>query len=193
MTESSPQPLPAPAPRTAARAPVRLTAAVIEIEKHVAASGWDGPVRLFALVSTTDLLAQQPALAATLELAPEALLDPGHLTPVEQEDLPGSSTLDDLLAGIMWPADVLGAALTVERVMLPPAVEADMPAAEGDALRWIGEHPERQEVRLAVGVLRDGSQECAVRMRAHDSDQAVLSGADLVPGLASALAATLAD
>ena len=174
-------------------APVRLTAAVIEVERHVAAAGWDAPVRLFALVSTADLLARQPDLATTLELGPDALADPGHLTPVEQEDLPAARSLEDLLAGIMWPADVLGAAITVERVMLPPSVERDMPAGEAEALDWVGQHPERQEVRLAVGVLRDGARECAIRMRAHDSDQAVLSGSDLVPGLAAALAETLSD
>jgi hypothetical protein len=30
-------------------------------------------------------------------------------------------------------------------------------------------------------------------MRAHDDEQSILTGADLVPGLADALAATLAD
>lgn len=173
--------------------PVRLTQAVIEIEKHVAAAGWDAPVRLFALVPTADLLEEQPALAETLELSPDALADPGHLTPVEQEELPAASSLEELLSGIAWPPEVVGAALTVERLMLPPAVEPDMPAQESAAVAWAAEHPERQEVRLAVAVLRDGSRDCALRLRAHDEDTAVLSGADLVPGLAAALADTLAD
>jgi hypothetical protein len=77
--------------------------------------------------------------------------------------------------------------------MLPPDVEREMPAAEGEALQWLGEHPDRQEVRLVVAVLRDGSRAAALRMRAHDDETSVLTGRDLVPGLAGALAATFAD
>lgn len=179
---------PAEPPRRA-----QLTRAVIELEAHVAREGWDRGVRLFALVPTAELLAAQPALAATLGLAPEVAEQPGHLTPVEQEDLPEHASLEELLSGIAWPPEVRGAALTVERVMLPPEAESDLPADEAEALQWVARHPGRQEVRLAVGVLRDGTAECAVRMRAHDSDQEVLSGQDLVPGLVSALRETLTD
>lgn len=173
--------------------PARLTRAVVEIEQHAATRGWDQPARLFALVPTADLLAAQPELAAQGELAAAAGLDPGHLTPVEQEDLPPYASLEELLGGLAWPDGVLGAAITVERVMLPPDAEGEMPQEESEALRWVAEHPQRQEVRLAVGVLRDGSRECALRMRAHDTEDAVLSGADLVPGLAEALAETFRD
>ncbi|MGN6333310.1 MAG: PPA1309 family protein [Motilibacteraceae bacterium] len=186
-----------PAPPQGAPLPMRsrLTRAVIEVEAHAAAEGWDGPVRLFALVPTAELLEREPRLAAALgvEAAAAAAGDPNHLTPVEQEGLPEAATLEDLLAQVAWPANVLGAAVVVERVMLPPEAEAGMPQDEQEALRWIGEHPQRQEVRLAVGVLRDGSRECALRFREHDRDDAVLSGPDLVPSLAEALAATLAD
>lgn len=174
-------------------APSRLTRAVIEIEQHVAAAGWDRPVRLFALVPTAQLLDAEPDLADSLGVAPEVLTDAGHLTPVEQEDLPDAASLEELLAGIAWPPEVAGAALTVERVMLPPTVEHDMPQEESAAVQWAAEHPERQEVRLAVGVLRDGARECALRFRGHDDDQAVLSGTELVPVLADALADTLVD
>jgi hypothetical protein len=68
-----------------------------------------------------------------------------------------------------------------------------MPQDEGEALRWLGEHPERQEVRLVVAVLRDGSRSAALRMRAHDDETSVLTGDELVPGLADALGATLDD
>jgi hypothetical protein len=81
----------------------------------------------------------------------------------------------------------------VERLMVPPAVEREMPQEEAAALRWLAEHPERQEVRIVVAVLRDGSRATALRLRAHDDEQSVLTGADLVPGLAEALAATLTD
>ena len=41
-----------------------LAAAVLEIETHIAEDGWDQPARLYALVDTAPLVAQEPALAA---------------------------------------------------------------------------------------------------------------------------------
>ncbi len=173
---------------------VPLTQAVIEIERHVAANGWDQPPRLYALVETADLLRAEPGLATTLGLAdpdaPSAL--PGALTPVEQEDFPAQAPLDQTLAHIAWPPTVHGCALVVERLMLPPSAEADLPD-DGDLARAAAEHPDRKEVRITVGVLRDGSRASAVRLREHDEDTSVLSGPDLAPLLANALAATLTD
>lgn len=168
----------------------RLTQVTVEIERHVAAGGWDQPPHLYALVETADLLRHEPQLAAELGLTGSS---PGDLTPVDQGDLPSHASLEELLGGISWPPEVLGTALAVERLMIPPAAERDMPQEEGEALRWLAEHPERQEVRLVVAVLRDGSRAAALRMRSHDDDTEVLSGPDLVPGLADALSATLGD
>jgi hypothetical protein len=79
--------------------------------------------------------------------------------------------------------------------MLPPNAEAEMPAADSgvDVDAWVAAHPERQEVRIAVGVLRDGSRDCALRLRSRDADDEVLSGPGLVPNLEEALAQTLRD
>lgn len=165
----------------------RLT---LDLERHVAAAGWDQPARLFALVETVDLLRREPQLAAELSLEGGA---PGGLTPVDQGDLPEHASLDELLAGIVWPAEVLGTALSVERLMVPPAAEKEMPQDESAALDWLGQHPERQDVRLVVAVLRDGSRSAALRMRAHDEETSVLTGRNLVPSLADALAETLSD
>lgn len=170
--------------------PTRLDQLTLDLERHAADAGWDQGPRLFALVETADLLRREPQLAEQLGLTGGG---PGDLTPVDQGDLPEHSSLEDLLGGITWPAEVLGTALVVERLMVPPSVEGDMPQDEGDALRWLAAHPQRHEVRLAVAVLRDGSRSSAIRMRAHDDDTSVLTGTDLVPGLADALAATLAD
>jgi len=52
-------------------------------------------------------------------------------------------------------------------------------------------HPERDDVRMAVGVLRSGESWCAVRTRSHDEDTSVIGGPDLVPGLVEGLRATL--
>jgi len=58
---------------------------------------------------------------------------------------------------------------------------------------WAARHPDREDVRIVVGVLRTGARDTALRLRTQDREDAVLSGAELVPGLAEALAATLAD
>lgn len=179
-----------------------LTRAVLEIDEYAAGLGWDQPARLFALVDTARLRAQEPVLAGQLGLDEdgEAADTPqDSLTPVEQDELPNGTPLDEFLATIAWPDAVTGCAMTVERLMLPPSAESDVPeelqqeGAEEKLAAWVAEHPERQEVRMTVAVLRDGSRESAVRLREKDSTTEVLTGAGLVPGLASALAATLED
>ena len=167
-----------------------LTSLVIDIERHVAAGGWDQPPALYALVETADLLRREPQLADQLGLATAA---PGQLTPIDQGEVPDHSSLEELLGGLAWPPEVLGAAITVERLMVPPAVEQELPEDETTALEWLAAHPERQEVRLVVAVLRDGARAAALRLRQHDDDNSVLSGPDLVPRLAEALADTLRD
>ena len=176
------------------RARRALADAVREIEHHVATAGWDAPVRVFALVRTQDALAAEPGLADQLsaDVLAAARADDQHLTSVEQEGLPSADDLEQLLGGLTWPPTVHGAAVTVERVVLPPGAEDDLPADPEGALAALLAHPQRQDVRLAVGVLRDGPSWCAVRTRAHDSDDAVGQGPDLVPGLVEAVRATLA-
>jgi hypothetical protein len=90
---------------------------------------------------------------------------------------------------------VAGCALAVERLMLPPSAEAQVPQGLSEAAltKWVAEHPDRQEVRMTVGVLRDGTRESALRLREKDSPTEVLTGSDLVPGLAEALAATFEE
>lgn len=172
---------------------VGLADAVREIERHVASGGWDGPVRVFALVSTAAALEAQPALEERLgpEVVRIARENPHHLISVEQDGLPATDDLEDLLAGISWPETVDGAAVVVERVMLPPSAEEEVPEDPQEALAYLHSHPDRQDVRLAVGVLRDGTGWCAVRTRAQDEDDAVAGGPRLVPGLVEALLSTL--
>lgn len=174
-------------------ATLALAEAVQEIERHVSRAGWDAPVRVFALVATGRALQAEPALEQ--QLAPAVLAaartNPHHLTSVEQEGLPPAPDLESLLAGISWPPTVDGAAVVVERVVLPPAAEEAMPQAPDEALDYLMSHPDRQDVRLAVGVLRSGPSWCAVRARSHDSDDAVAGAPDLVPGLVAAVRATL--
>jgi hypothetical protein len=170
-----------------------LTRAVLEIDEYASGLGWDQPARLFALVDTAQLRAQEPSLAAQLGLqdAPETT----GLTPIEQDEIPTNRALDEFLGTIAWPDAVTGCALTVERLMLPPSAEAQVPEGldEKRLAKWVATHPERQEVRMTVAVLRDGTRESALRLREKDSPTEVLTGPDLVPGLAEALTATFAD
>jgi hypothetical protein len=164
-----------------------LQETLVEIERHVAAAGWDQRPQLFALARTADLVVREPEFAAQLGLDLDRL--PAEaLTPVEQDPLP-DGPLDELLAQVGWPPEVEGCALVQEVVMLPPEVEETMPR-HVDVVDWASEHPERREARLAVAVLRDGSRACTVRMRGEDEDE-LLVGPDLAPDLADALAATL--
>lgn len=170
-----------------------LTRAVLEIDEYVSGLGWDQPARLFALVDTARLRAQEPGLAAQLGLADES--ETAGLTPIEQDEVPASQPLDKFLATIAWPGPVVGCALSVERLMLPPSAEAQIPSNLSDAklAKWVATHPDRQEVRMTVAVLRDGTRESAVRLREKDSPTEVLTGGALVPGLAEALSATFED
>ncbi|WP_146951538.1 PPA1309 family protein [Cellulomonas soli] len=171
-----------------------LADAVREIEHHVAAAGWDAPVRVFALVRTQAALEASPSLADQLstQVLAAARAEPWHLTSIEQEGLPAAEDLESLLAALSWPATVDGTAVTVERVVLPPHAEAAMPQDPDAALAYLMGHPERTDVRIAVGVLRDGTSWCALRARTNDSDDEVGHGPDLVPGLVQAVRATLA-
>ena len=101
--------------------------------------------------------------------------------------------LEDLLAQLAWPAEVDGAALSVERSVLPPQAEQAASAISDDdeRLAFLANHPEREDVRMVVGVLRGGESWCALRMRSHDEATQVVQGSDLVPGLVAALKATL--
>lgn len=172
-----------------------LALAVHEVETHAADDGWDAPPRLFALVSTARALADDPSLAQRLpaDVVQAATTDPHHLLSVEQEGFAVDGDLEEALARVAWPPSVDGTALVVERVVLPPSAEEGVPEDPDAALDYLASHPDRQDVRLAVGVLRDGPAWCAVRSRAHDTAADVASGPDLVPGLVTALRATLED
>src|SRR5690606_9218715 len=180
-----------PAPPTPRQ--LALRDAVRDIERHMAARGWDGPIGVFALVRTADAVAATPALAeelpeGTLAVAQE---DPEHLTSIEQDGLPQAETVEELLAQLGWPDQVDGAAVVLERIIVPPEAEQGLPDDPHKALDALMAHPERQDVRMAAGVLRTGESWCALRTRANDSDDAVGGSPDAVPGLVAALRATL--
>ena len=166
---------------------------VVELERHVAADGWDAPIRVFALVRTAGALELDPSLSSRLpaDVIAAATADPEHLTAVEQDGLPQAESMHDLLGRLAWPESVDGAAIVVERSVIPPEVEAQMPKDEDEALAWLQAHPDRRDVRLAAATLRGGEHACVLRARDHDQDDQVAVGPDLAPGLVAAVAATL--
>jgi len=166
-----------------------LRAAVREIETHAAEAGWDQPARLYALVPTADLVEREPRLAAAMGL--DATTAAGSLTPVEQDHVPLDRTLEQVLGEIMWPAEVFGAAAVVERLVLPPSANEQIPEDASAAEEYAATHPERQEVRIVAGATRDGSTYCALRLKSHDDHNSVVEGTDLVPALLELLSSTL--
>lgn len=163
-----------------------LIAALIEVERHIGGSGWDQPARLFALVGTDRLLAAEPGLADRLRRLDA---DPFALTAVEQEHFLSSSDLIADLAQVSWPDSVDGCAIAVERLFLPPAAEDDLPDDPAAAADVVAAHPQRQEVRVVVGVDRAGRRHGVARLRSQPNE--LLGGVDLVPGLAEVVAHTL--
>jgi hypothetical protein len=168
-----------------------LATAVLEIEAHIAAGGWDQPARLYALVDTAQLGVREPALASAMGL--DSSSAQGSLTAIEQDQLSPERPLETVLESIVWPANVAGCAAVVERLVLPPDADADIPEDPSRAEEFAREHPDRQEVRIVAGVTRTGSTYCALRLRAHDDDQSVVGGSDVVPGLLALLGATLEE
>ncbi len=167
-----------------------LRMAVVEAERHTSAEGWDQPGRLFALVVTGELAAAEPDLAVELGISDGTA---NAFTPVEQELSDPAESLEELLGRITWPDTVAGAMAVVERVVLPPEADVEVPDDPETASAFAAEHPSREDVRIAVGVLRSGETHSVVRMRSHDSDDALLHGADMVPNLVGVLRETLTE
>ena len=164
-----------------------LDAIVSEIERHHDDTGWDQPPRLYALVPTRDLIANEPDLAERLKDS-----DPDGLTPVEQEPIEDDDVAK-FLAGIEWPPAVHGCALVNEVFLLPDGAVEERPEG-ADESDWAEAHPDRRDVRLAVAVTRDGGKASVLRIRGRDGEaDEVIAAEDLVPNLALALFETFPE
>lgn len=178
-----------PSENDAGSASQALPALAREVEEFVASGGWDQPPQLFALVSTAELLAQQPELAGQLDAD-------AALTPVAQDPLPVED-LGAALAEIEWPGAVTGCAVAQEIVVLPPEAERELDAVTQDSevlRRVAAEHPKRREARLVAAVLRDGTIACVLRVRG-DSERPdeIVEHPELAPNLTAALLDTLSS
>ena len=167
-----------------------LVAALIELERHVGEAGWDQPPRLFALVRTDDVIAAEPGLVERMGLRGSADGAPEDaLTAIEQDHFQSTGDLVADLAPVIWPDPVFGCAIAAERTFLPAAAEADLPEDPDQAAEFVNQHPDRQDVRVVVGVDRAGHRHGVARLTSRPED--LLAAPDLVPGLGAALAHTL--
>lgn len=164
--------------------PTRLIAALADVERHVTELGWDQPARLFALVGTKDLLEREPQLAGRI---PEGADD--AMSAVEQDEFQATDNVFQRLSEIYFPDTVEGAAIALERTFLPAEFEDDVPADAIEASDFVRKHPSRVDVRVVVGVTRDGARHGLARLKSNPDD--LLGAEDLVPGLAEALSETL--
>lgn len=164
-----------------------LRRVVDELEVGSARVGWDRPPALYALVRTESLLAT-PGLPSDVAESLRAEWDGSsdHLSAVAQETLP-QDDLEELLPKIAWPDTVAGAALTVERIILPDDADEEAPEDPNEAVHYAENHPARTDIRVVVGVNRDGDSWCEVRARTFDDRERVGQGALLVPGLVEGL------
>lgn len=164
-----------------------LETVCLDIERHVSSLGWDQPARLFALVDTAQLVAAEPHIEAAL--GADVSRQPGHLTAIEQDEFHAGGDLAADLERIAWPEAVVGCALAVERVFVPPAAESDIPEDPDAAADFVNTHPLREDVRVVVAVNRGGDVQGIARLKSAPEE--LLIGSGLVPGLARALARTL--
>jgi len=160
--------------------PSRLIACLMDVERHVTSAGWHQPSRLFALVTTSTLLEVEPQLRGRV---PEG--SPDALTAIEQDEFHAGEDLFERLGTIFWPETVEGCAIALERSFLPPRYETDLPEDPEAAAEFVAKHPERTDVRVVVGVLREGTKHGLARLVSNPDD--LLGAEDLVPGLAEAL------
>ena len=102
---------------------IALANVVVDIEKGAARVGWDHAPSIYALVPTATLLAD-PNLPADIAAQLRAGWDGSddHLSAIIQEDL-ADDDIEQVLAHLAWPETVPGAAITVERIVVPPEVE----------------------------------------------------------------------
>ena len=99
-----------------------LETVAAEIEEFASQAGWDRPPSLYALVPTR-VLAADPSAVSVLSPGQELVaseIAADAITPIAQEELP-DEPLDEVLAQIGWPPEVVGCALSQEIVMLPPS------------------------------------------------------------------------
>lgn len=169
-----------------------LAACLMEIERHVAEAGWDDSPRLFALVPTAELRAVEPGWAAGSGNGTATPSEPAeHLSAVEQDEFRPGDDLVAALVDVTWPATVPGCAVSLVNSFLPDHAEDGVPGESELAQAWVAGHPDRQDVRVVVGVMRDGRRWSLARLSTHPDD--LLGGVSIMPGIDRLLTQTLVE
>lgn len=152
--------------------PDALGRALADIAGFLTPSGWDLPPQLFALVPTAVLAREQPDIVEPG--------DPSELSPVAEDPLPDTSSIESALATASWPPMVVGCALVQEITVLPPE-EPEAAPADG------------RRARLLAGALRDGRTLALLQVRpdTDDTPAELRTHPDLAPDLRNALLLTL--
>lgn len=146
-----------------------------ELDEHIANSGWDQPVQLFAIVSGDSVSEEQLAASDTDE-SPQLLFEPQGI------DFSDGSIID-VLRTLGWDDAVQGLAIAAERII---SVEnQDVSDLEHDS------YSTTQEIRVLAIALRTGETMNAIRYRSHDEPDDLLTGENLVPELNQALFGSL--
>jgi hypothetical protein len=146
-----------------------LLLAMLEAESFVDGKGWGGRPHLYALTMQTSTVAADHELADAL-------------VPVEQGPLPDGD-LAEALAGIRWPADVVGCVLVTELAALPPGGDGDAPVDPLAAGQWASSHPDGRPARLTVGVRQGGGHMCGLRVKGDEMQVRNEMAGDLVAAL----------
>lgn len=174
---------------TDAQSVVALRRSVNEIAAELARVGWGQPTRLFSLVSSDLLLADEPEMAA------EIGAEPGTFTAIEQEDFDREVPVERMLAGITWPAAVVGAAIALEQLVLPPSAERDLPGDADDAAVAAAAAADDRAtaLRIVAAVTRDGHTDTVFVVDGHPEPIRGRSNERLAPSLTAALSSTFRD
>ena len=142
-----------------------LLLAMLEAESYVGGKGWGERPHLYALTAPTSAVAaEQEPVDGINGARPDALV------PVEHERLPDGD-LAEVLAGIQWPADVVGCVLVTELAALPPGNEGDGPIDPLASGEWASTQPDGRPARLIVGVHKSGGHMCGLRIKGEDEMQ----------------------
>ncbi|MDO5746102.1 MAG: PPA1309 family protein [Actinomycetaceae bacterium] len=164
------------------------------IERELAQLGWDQAPALFALVNNQWLLESIPDSDDTpsedRQLRESLLDNPGAMTAVLQ-DSHEDMEIEELINLIVFPEHVVGAALSIERIVVPPSVSDQAPDDPEKRDDFLMNHPQRDDIRVVAGVLRSGEKWCVIRSRSYDKDAAIITGDDLIDDLPELLMRTL--
>ena len=134
-----------------------------------ATTGWDQPARLFALVPTVELVGGRAGAGRRARCARRHARGPdsGRAGARRGGPVVGGVADQDRLAG-----DGGGRARRGGARRPAAGGRAAVPDDPEDGwLAFAAEHPEREDVRIAVGVLRSGEAHCVLRLRSHDDDE----------------------